>query len=123
MLAYITGNREEGDRIAEEALVLLEAGHNEPMHAAMLATKGMLQHKTDPREAYWANFEAYRIAKKIGANYSLIRSLIGLVVTSPTKHEATAYLTELRELAGSVGDAKLYNRTANIAATVKNKPK
>ena len=122
MLAYITGNREEGDRIAEEALVLLEAGHNEPMHAAMLATKGMLQHRTDPREAYWANFEAYRIAKKIGANYSLIRSLIGLVVTSPTKHEATAYLTELRELAGSVGDAKLYNRIANIAVTVKNKP-
>ena len=122
MLAYIVGNREEGDRIADEALALLEAGHNEPMHAAMLVTKGMLQHKNDPAQAYLANKEAYHIAKTIGAQYSLVRALIGLVVTSPSKAEASSYLSELRELAGTIGDAKLYNRIANIAATVKSKP-
>ena len=95
MLAYIMGNKEEGDRMTEKAIALLETGHNEPMHAAMLVTKGMLQHKSNPAQAYLANHEAYRIAKRIGANYSLIRSLIGLVVTSQTKQEAATYLAEL----------------------------
>ena len=121
MLAYIMGNKEEGDRMTEKAIALLETGHNEPMHAAMLATKGMLQHKSNPAQAYLANHEAYRIAKRIGANYSLIRSLIGLVVTSPTKQEAATSLAELRELAGSIGDANLYERIAHCAAAVNAK--
>ena len=121
MLAYIMGDREEGSRMTEKALALLETGHNEPMHAATLATKGMLQHKSNPTQAYLANHEAYRIAKRIGANYSLIRSLIGLVVTSPTKQEAATYLAELRELAGSIGDASLYERIAHCAAAVNEK--
>ena len=121
MLAYIMGNKEEGDRMTEKAIALLETGHNEPMHAAMLTTKGMLQHKSNPAQAYLANHEAYRIAKRIGANYSLIRSLIGLVVTSPTKQEAATYSAELRELAGSIGDANLYERIAHCAAAVNAK--
>lgn len=52
MLAYIMGDKEEGDRMTEKALALLETGHNEPMHAATLATKGMLQHKSNPAQAY-----------------------------------------------------------------------
>ena len=121
MLAYIMGDKEEGDRMTEKAIALLESGHNEPMHAAMLATKGMLQHKSNPPQAYLANHEAYRIAKRVGAHYSLIRSLIGLVVTSPTKQEAATYLSELRELAGSIGDASLYERIAHCATAVNEK--
>lgn len=121
MLAYIMGNKEEGDRMTEKAIALLETGHNEPMHAATLTTKGMLQHKSNPAQAYLANHEAYRIAKRIGANYSLVRSLIGLVVTSPTKQEAVTYLSELRELAGSIGDASLYDRIAHCSTAVNAK--
>ena len=122
MCAYIKGDYELGDKIADTAIELFEKSNNEPMLAAMLTTKATMQHSTNPAKAYWANYEAYRIAKRIGANYSLTRSLIGLVITSPNKPEATAYLAELRELAGSIGDAALYNRIANMGAIVKSKP-
>ncbi len=122
MCAYINGDFEQGNAIADKAIELFDKSGNEPMLAAMLVTKATMQHNENPAKAYWANYEAYRISKRIGANYSLTRALIGLVVTSASKPEATAYLAELREHAGSIGDAALYNRIANIATIVKDKP-
>lgn len=121
MLAYIMGDKEEGDRMTEKALALLETGHKRTHACRNAGDKGMLQHKSNPAQAYLANHEAYRIAKLNRGELFAHSIAYRPRGHKPHKQEAATYLSELRELAGSIGDASLYERIAHCAAAVNEK--
>ncbi len=115
LLTNIRGDYAEGERLMDAAIDELRKSNNRISLASTLVTQAMLVHRHAPGKAYAANREAYQIAQSHQACYTLIRSLVGLVITSPDKREAVTFLEELRELAGTIGDQALYTKVARVA--------
>lgn len=121
LLTNIRGDYAEGERLMDIAIAELRKLDNPISLANTLVTQAMLVHAHAPGKAYAANLEAYQIAQECQAQYTLVRSLIGLVITSPDKREAVTFLEELRELAGTIGDDMLYTRIARAASKLNMK--
>ena len=121
LLTNIRGDYAEGERLMDTAIAELRKTDNRISLASTLVTQAMLVHRHAPGKAYAANLEAYQIAQEGQARYTLVRALIGLVVSSPYKQEAITFLEELRELAGAIGDESLYTKVARVASKIKDK--
>lgn len=113
--AILDGKLEEGVALMDRAIrIARDIPNGIPLIGALLV-QAMLVREANPLQSYTLNHEAYCLAKKHHLGFSLVRSLVGLIKTSPDRKDALTYYRELERVCGAIGDATPLQRVADFA--------
>lgn len=115
LLKHLHGHVEEGIQLMNSAIS--ESRHSASKYtlANNLVTQAMLIRNVSLVKSYSMNYEAYTIAKEINAQYTLVRSLAGLVITSSSYKDAERYYNELQRFAQNLGNDSISSKLESAA--------
>lgn len=108
----LKGRPEEGMALMKDAILLARDIDDAVYLAQALTVQALLVRNVSRTQSFALNYEAYCVAKQHGLRFVLVRSLIGLVKTSPSHQDARQYFDELRSFCEKIGDRSPLRKVA-----------